>query len=236
VLLVTARHIVDPAWAHCPDSQPQVVYLRLNTKKYDAKADEVGVGFVPLPLVRQDGQPTWQHDTDDAADVAVFLLNPKAFDDFEIGKIALSDFATEEEAKQRVPTDPVISAGLLLGYSGVKRNYPVLKFGHISTEPDEKISNPCVKDGGTTPMHLWLLSINLMPGSSGSPIFYVPEGANNSSFGGGRATLIGLQSISYFGFDVSGMTPAQYIVETIEGMKLTDADLYRGPLDKKPNQ
>jgi hypothetical protein len=44
--------------------------------------------------------------------------------------------------------------------------------------------------------------------------------------------MIGLQSISYIGFDVSGMTPVQYIFETITAMKLlVGADFHRGPVD-----
>jgi hypothetical protein len=233
LLLVTARHIVDPAWAHCPDSQPQMIYFRLNTKNYDPSKEGDGFAFVAAPIL-QDGKPRWSS-SDDSTDVAVFLLNPKVFEPYDIAAIPLSDFATDQETKQRLPTDSVISAGLLLGYSGVKRNYPILQFGHISTQPEEQILTPCVKDGGTTPMRLWLLSINLMPGSSGSPIFYVPEGANNVSFGG-RTALIGLQSVSFIGFDVSGMTPAQYIFDTISKMPLlVGADFYRGPSDLRPS-
>ena len=232
LLLVTARHVVDPAWAHCPDSQPQTIYLRLNTKNYDPQGDRAGFAYIRAPIM-QDGKPRWVS-SDDSTDVAVFLLDAKVFEPYDFDAIPISDFATEQEATQRRPTDQVISAGLLLGYSGVRRNYPVLQFGHISTQPDEQIAASCVKDGGTTPMKLWLLSISLMPGSSGSPIFYVPEGANNVSFAG-RTTLIGLQSISYIGFDVSGVTPVQNIFETITAMKLLiGADFHRGLVNETP--
>jgi hypothetical protein len=211
-LLVTARYVFDPAWAHCPISNPEWFYLRMNTKNYDPKKDESGVGLVPIHLILNQ---TWIHHVDENVDVAVVLLNPKVFEDYDVDEIKISDFATEEEAKQRVPSDPVLSAGLLLAYPGVKRNYPVLKFGYLSTLPDELIPSQCVQNGGSTLMRLWFLSINLLPGNSGSPIFYVPEGANNASFAGGRAALIGLQSTSFLGFDVSGMTPVQYIFETV---------------------
>ena len=232
-LLVTARHVFDPSWAHCPSFNPQWVYLRMNTKNYDPKKDDTGVGFVPIHLVLNQ---TWIHHADENVDVAVVFLIPKAFEDYDVNEISVSEFATDEEAKQRSPSDPVMSAGLMLAFPGVKRNYPVLKFGHLSTEPDELIPSQCVQNGGNTLMRLWLLSINLLPGNSGSPIFYVPEGANNASFGGGRPALIGLQSSSFLGFDVSGMTPVQYIFETIEAMKLKDADLYRGLAQNRPKK
>jgi hypothetical protein len=117
-LLVTARHIVDPAWAHCPDSQPRWLYLRMNKKEYDPKKDDSGVDFSPVKIVLNE---TWLHHEDDAVDVAVVFLMPKVIEGFDTNTLSLSDFATEAEAKQRLPSDPVISAGLLLLYPGVKR-------------------------------------------------------------------------------------------------------------------
>jgi hypothetical protein len=233
LLLVTARHVFDPVWAHCPILNPQWVYLRMNTKIYDPKKDESGIGFVPIKLAANE---TWLHHTNENIDVALTVLNPKSFENFDVNVISISDFATEEDAKQRVPSDPVVSAGLMLAYPGVKRNYPILQFGHISTQPDELMAIPCGQSGGTVLLKLWLLSINLLSGTSGSPIFYVPEGSSGISFGGGRGSLIGLQSMSFGGFGVSGMTPVQYIFETIEALKLPDADLYRGLPQDKPKK
>lgn len=227
-VLVTARHIVDPGWNHCPDSQPQVIYVRFNKKNYDPLRDESGVGFAQLPL-QVNGIQIWAHPKEADADVAVIPLNAKAVTDMaDALAIAISDFATEEEARQRVTSDSIISVGLLPSYPGVKRNYPLFKFGFISTKPDETVPSQCVPNGAATFMRLWLLSINLIPGNSGSPIFYINEGANGVSFGGGRTSLIGLQSTSFLGADISGMTPVQYIFETIESLRLQDADLYRG--------
>ena len=234
VVLVTARHVVDPAWNHCPDSQPQTIYLRFNKKKYDPDKDKSGVDFAQISLV-ENGVPTWSHPKEDDADVAVILLNAqKVIESEDWGAIPVSDFATDEEAKQRVTSDPVLSVGMLVYYIGSKRNYPIFKFGYISTKPEEPVPARCVKDGAENPLRLWLLSINLIPGTSGSPIFYEPEGANGMNFGGGRTTLIGLQSTAFPGADVSGMTPVCYIFEAIEALKLADADLYRGILQTKP--
>jgi hypothetical protein len=40
--------------------------------------------------------------------------------------------------------------------------------------------------------------------------------------------------MSFLGFDVSGMTPVQYIFETIAAMKLKDADMFRGAAPNRP--
>jgi hypothetical protein len=228
IVLVTARHMVDPAWNHCPDSQPEAIYLRFNKKKYDPDKDETGVGFAEIPLV-ENGLPIWTHPKEDDADVAVILLDAQKVDEqIDWAAIPVSDFATDDEAKQRVTSDEVLSVGMLVSYTGSKRNYPIFKFGYISTKPEEPIPSKCVQDGAENFLRLWLLSINLIPGTSGSPIFYAPEAAYGTSFGGGRATLIGLQSTAYPGADVSGMTPVRYVYEAIEARKIPDADLYRG--------
>jgi hypothetical protein len=234
LILVTARHVVDPAWNHCPDSQPETIYARYNKKNYDSKIDENGVAYAQIPL-SSGGTPTWVHPKEADADVAVILLNGKAVDETaDAESIPVSDFATDEEAKQKGATDPVLSVGLLFAYPGVKRNYPVFKFGYISTKPDEAVPCQCVKDGAPSFLKLWLLSINLIPGTSGSPIFFAPEGANGVNFGGGRTMLIGLQSTSYLGADISGMTPVQYIFEALQTLSLRDADFYRGTPQNKP--
>jgi hypothetical protein len=232
--LVTARHIVDPKWAGCDEPQPEVIGMRVNTKDYDPQKNESGVAFVRIDLF-ENGTPLWRHHTDDNVDVAAILLDARAFKNFDVGQLLIADFATEEEAKNLRATDPVVSAGLLPAYPGVNRNYPVLKFGNISTQPGELVAAQCVPSKSRL-LHLWLLAINLIPGNSGSPIFYVPEGANGAQFGGGRPMLIGLQSMSFGGTDIAGMTPAQYIFETIQAMNLADADLYRGSMVKHPQK
>lgn len=74
------------------------------------------------------------------------------------------------------------------------------------------------------PLSVWFIAINLIGGNSGSPIVSVPR-----MFSGDRALLVGLQSMTIEGSDISGMTPSDRIFEIIEKLNLPDADLYRGP-------
>ena len=69
-------------------------------------------------------------------------------------------------------------------------------------------------------------------GNSGSPIFAIPAGGAGILFGGGRAMLVGVQSMSIFLADVAGMTPANYIFDVVEKLGLSDANLKRGEPDK----
>ena len=51
-MLVTARHVVDPEWAHCAATNPTKLFLRLNTKNYDPEKDATGVGLQPAAASR----------------------------------------------------------------------------------------------------------------------------------------------------------------------------------------
>jgi hypothetical protein len=228
--LVTARHMVDPNWAGCSGPEPTRLSLRYNKKNYDPTKDSTGVDFARLPLISDDGKTNyWYHPSDDNADVAVVALQGHILDE-NLDELILpvSSFATDKELRDRSSSDPVISLGLLPAFTGSKRNYPIAKFGHISTIPDEMVAVPC-QTPAVRSLHLWFLAINLVPGNSGSAIFYIPEDSNNVSSGGGRAVLLGLQSTSFPGADVSGMTPVNYIHDAIKNAikekGLRDADL-----------
>ncbi len=232
-LLVTARHMIEPQWALCPNPNPKRLYIRLNKKDYSAATDAEGVGYVPL-TVAQDNQPSWMVHDDPQVDVAITILNPKSFESYDTSAVPLSVFATPEELHGLNVGTFVISAGLIPGASGKNRNYPIFKFGYVSSIPDEPIDTSCAPGGQTQPRKVWLVAANLVPGNSGSPIFVVPAGANGILIGGGRAMLVGLQSISLVLADISGMTQAEYIFDVVKKLNLNDADLYRGANDKKP--
>jgi len=156
------------------------------------------------------------------------------FNNFDFDVVPVSSFATEQEAKSLSISESVVSAGLLPAFPGSARNYPLFKFGNISNVPSEPLPVPCHEPGPKNlvyrprMMNLWLLAINLVPGNSGSPIFFAPAGANGVMLGAGRAMLIGLQSIAILGADVAGMTPAESIFRAITNIGLEGPDFYRG--------
>lgn len=233
-LLVTARHVVDPKWDNCDEPNPDSIFLRLNMHAFDPAHDQTGVGYVKIDLTSS-GKPLFAVGGDDA-DVAVIRLNPSQFDaaKYDVGTIPLSVFGTPDELKQLSIGDDLLTAGLMPMFPGLRRNYPIFKFGKISDVLDETVPLSCPKPTGPPrQIKAWLIAANSFPGSSGSPIFYVPAGANNISFGGGRAFVAGLQSNTFgaagLGLaDVAGMTPAAVIFDTIQSMNLPNADLYRG--------
>ena len=236
LFLITARHIFDPAWAYCSGSQPDLVYMRVNTKNYDPTKDMTGVEYLPVHLVRNGIKQYFVRDDDDKVDAAVVDVGLE----FQQGKydavpMRISVFASSEEIKRLQIGDSVASAGLLPGKSGERRNYPFFKFGEISNVPDESTWMSCEK--GMPELRLesaWFIAASLVGGNSGSPIFYVPlpmclPGSGMTCTRGlNRGAVIGVQSSSFDGADVAGMTPIEDVFKIIEQHSLLGVDLYRG--------
>jgi hypothetical protein len=223
--LVTARHVVDPVWASCPPHRnPSRIFIRFNKAKFDPAVDEDGVEYVPVDLVADGPQKSIFTSPDLSVDAAVTGL-PLSLsqENFEFDSISSDLFATTEETKQLGTGIEIVSAGMLPAFPGVHRNYPIFKFGHISAKPDERTRISCAPSEPPMLLRVWFIAANLVAGNSGSPIFSMPR-----MFTGDRAVLIGLQSISFDGSDVAGITPVQYIYEILESMRKPDWDLRQG--------
>jgi hypothetical protein len=232
-VLVTARHMFDPAWANCGVPNPSIIYMRLNKKSYTPSSNESGFDFVPINLVEQ-GVPTWSHHTQDDIDAAVVSLPKDLGQEFDLVLIPVEFFPTDAELAAQGIGDPVMSAGLMPALPGIRRNYPIFKFGQISNIPSENVETRCSPQEPTFFVKVWLIAANLIPGNSGSPIFHVPLGGSGVSIGGTRPMLLGVQSMSFGGADVAGMTPINFVYEILQGLALPDADLHRGPQPTTP--
>ena len=190
ILLVTARHIVDPEWAKCGTSNPQIIYARLNKLDTTGK----GITFIPLPLV-QNAKPVWTHPSEGMADAAVMVVpDPDAtLRGVDAGTIPISDFPTDDEMMAIGVGDQIVSAGLVPGFSGSNRNRAFFKFGYISSISDDDIETRCAPQ---TPYNIrgWFLAANLVSGNSGSPVFFVPPGGAGVTFGSPvrRTVLLGI--------------------------------------------
>jgi hypothetical protein len=234
--LVTARHILDPAWNYCSTPNPQRVFMRMNKKNYDPTKGESGVQAFPIQLI-ENGKTQYFVSDDPLVDAAVVNLDWKNYppDQYDYVALELAVFANPSEIKALSIGDWVVSAGLIPGTSGEKRNYPFFKFGNISSIPGEPIWSQCEPNMPALRLErVWFIAANLVPGNSGSPIFYVPAGAGGIIIGSNiRTVLIGVQSTSILLADVSGMTPIQDVFKIIEA-HAPDADLYRGSPDQRP--
>jgi hypothetical protein len=223
----------DRTWAGCGSPNPIRVFARLNKRDYDPEKGGTGVEYVPLDITDSDG-PRWKKHSDDAVDAAVFLVSgtaafTAAFKDIAFDAILLSDFATEEEMSRLLEGFQVVSAGLLPAQPGSRRNYPFFKFGHISNRIAEEVEVRCTPQSAPRLTRLWFIAANLVPGNSGSPIFHVKLSPPGIRFSGEmRTMLVGVQSISFSGADIAGMTPISFVYDIVKSMKLPDTDLRRG--------
>jgi hypothetical protein len=216
IILVTARHMADPVWLGCPPNAELIAHF--NKTQFDPAKDESGV--VELSLKQQQ----WIYPDDDSVDIAFTLLDSKKYEDLDSENRGLlfSQLPSATEANSVEIGTAVASAGLLPGIPGAKRNYPIFKFGNISSIPLEKIPvQGC--SGATKLMTEWLIAASLVGGNSGSPI------VRTAPFGEtGRPFLLGVQSISFSGpggeFDVAGMAPIRFLVDRIREMP-GEADL-----------
>ena len=236
VLLITARHIVDPNWAYCSESKRDLVYVRVNKANYDPKNDETGVEYLPIHLIENGKKKYLIRDDDDEVDAAVVPFDAKAYSQkkYDYMPLMLSVLASTDEMKNIEIGDTVVSAGLIPEKSGENRNYPFFKFGNVSNIPEEPTWASCDRKPALRLERVWFIASNLVGGNSGSPIFFVPTSTGRR--GGGnffsgedarRACLIGIQSLSFDGADIAGMTPIEDAFKIIE-QKIPGIDLYRG--------
>jgi hypothetical protein len=232
-VLVTARHIVDPQWAKCQGGNPTTLYARLNKKKYAPETDSTGIGFVKIPL-QIGNRLMWSHHPDNHIDAAVIMFNAPIFDEYDVESIGVSEFPTEAEWTGVSVGDRLTSTGLMPAFPGNRRNYPVFKFGEVSSIPKEDVETSCAPGMlPQFPVRIWFVSMNQVPGSSGAPIFYFPllvpgKGITVSGMIT-RAMLVGVQSISFLGADIAGMTPIKYVYEILVALNFPNADMQRGP-------
>jgi len=98
-LLVTARHIADPAWAGCPAQAGQLTAV-FNRKDYNPAADATGT--IEVSLVPRPGTSIWTFPSDDSVDIAVTVLDGNQFDKLGVENqgVRISDFPSKDELKQ----------------------------------------------------------------------------------------------------------------------------------------
>jgi hypothetical protein len=164
VVLVTARHMVDPLWTGCPANYSTLV-ARFNKKTYDPKSN--GPGTVDYDLTPDLTTGLWIVPEDDSVDIAYKLLDMSKVDSLGAEYIALllTNFPKPDELKNIDSGSQVMSAGLFLGASGKLRNYPIFKFGHVSSRPAEKIDFKVCSDGKVISGTQWMIAASLVPGN-----------------------------------------------------------------------
>jgi hypothetical protein len=223
---VTVRHVIDAS------RQFGSLYLRLNR-------DEGGIHDVEVP------QDQWMcHPNTDAA-VAPLDFEPGRFDHYFIPFDMLP--TDEAIAAQGVGEgDEVFCVGLFTPHPGSQRTQPIVRFGHVSLMPYEKM-NVRLSPGDTasSPVDAYLVEAHSWGGQSGSPAFvYLAPHRHPGRLvigGGPRFLLLGVVHGHHeihapvdFSGDVLGtgkvpisagvaiVVPAQKIIDVIMGPELAE--------------
>lgn len=214
--LVTARHVIDPEWAHCQKPEPAEIVVRFNKQ-------EGGLGYETLTL-KKNGRRLFFVPDDDSIDLALVLLTSKAVPNLPTYKffdIPFRILTTDAEAAALTTNQAVMTAGLLPDFPGEEKNYPVFKTGVLSSMPAEPIETDCENPLDPIAIRVWLISAALIQGTSGAPVFTVVDrgpGAEHSP------VVLGVQSMAWPDKGVAGVTPASELVKLVR-RATTDFDL-----------
>lgn len=221
MFLVTARHIVDGEWMGNSRVADRLL-LRMNRKgPLVLELGESATVFFSLKDQR------WFYPEGDCIDIAFTKISKEnlAASGAHVQALGSDALASRIEADGMRVGDQIVSAGLLSGASGNLANYPIFKWGNISSFHGEPIPIHC-PDGKIVNLFEALVAASLVPGNSGSPIFVLPNERHPN-----RIFLAGVQSISFIGDDVAGMAPIRSLIDSLRLLK-NEPDFDLGPPDK----
>ena len=234
VALITARHVVDPKWAHCENKDFKSYALRLNKLPIVGKPQQVG--YFNLSYSGS-ADHTFTTPDDDSIDAAVYVLFfTGELKQYDFGEIPMTWFATDEEIAALKDEDKIFTAGLNPNHVAENENTLPITAGYISSVNDKPLNADCKEEDDNDldmndikALKVWMLALLPRPprGFSGAPIFAIINRTVGTKSGEGNA-LVGLQSMNLGNF--SGMTPVSGIVSTLKKATATypEADLRRG--------
>ncbi len=196
--VVTNKHMVrepgpDGSLGHGPFLKS--ILIRLNTKK---PLVDSGVSFTygTAPVIFDSGDlNVLVHPTDPFVDLAVIpvQLDPETLDYFTVGTSLFATKALIDE-KHLDESNEVVFAGLFAPYTGIHRNYPVVRHGKLAMMSDERIPwTPGVTED------LFLADVMSFGGNSGSPVF-IRTGGDNQAIGNYEYFLLGVMQ-GYYSVD-----------------------------------
>lgn len=226
--LVTARHVVDPEWAHCAAKNPASIEIRLNKRSG-------GVGYETIPLGAGSARRFVTPD-DGTSDLAVILLDRLLIPNLDAYKFIDLPFRllpTEAELQTMRTDQKVMTAGLPARLPLEFRTYPISDTGVLSKMPAQPVEIGCGTNSRSNPLvnplHVWFISAPVPQGVSGAPVYTAMARDLDSTQ---TPVLVGIQSVAWPEKGVAGITPAAALgdlVMTALGRSRPEMDLYRGP-------
>ena len=178
--LVTAKHMIRQS---TPDHKPGP-YAKNVTVVFNNIAPRGASGELRdqwnTDIIDSRGDLRWFVDTSDpVADVALRNVSIDAnivdFKTIPQDWFATKSFVSEKHISEN---DEVLFSGLFTAFSGSKRNYPVVRHGHLALLPGEDV--PVDNDKPDKETQIYMAEVTSFGGNSGSPVFLRLGGVRES--------------------------------------------------------
>jgi hypothetical protein len=212
--LVTARHVVDPEWAHCAGPNPLSIQIRLN-KRFG------GVGYESIPL-ESNHAPRFFTASDSTSDLAVLELDQQLIprlDQYKFIDIPFAMLPTPDEMQTVQTTQQIMTAGLRSREVNDLALYPELHPGILATMPAAPIDIRCGTSASPRPLHMWFISATGPQGASGAPVYTLinrdPTLVNRERGKPETPVLLGIQSVAWPERGLAGITPSAVLADLI---------------------
>ena len=211
--LVTARHVVDPTWAHCSIQNPSSIQVRLNRRSG-------GVGYENIVLEVRHRRHFFTP-SDSTADLAVIPLDKELIPNLESYKFFDTPFrllpsqselreiaSSQPNGASDMPRRQLVTASLRSQIPASVGEFPLFDSGILSDITNQPVNIQCGSSGSSPiprPLHVWMIDASLPDGVSGAPVYAsIVRGGQVSR----TAVLLGIQSITWPDRGVAGITPA----------------------------
>jgi hypothetical protein len=216
--LVTARHVVDPAWAHCSNQNPTSIEVRLNRRSG-------GVGYERIPLRDPGAHPDVRRyfiPADGASDIAIIPLDDRLIPNLDSYKFVDTPFSllpTESDLRTLVATQQVVTASLRSQVPAEINDFPVSDSGVLSSTTSDPVNIRCGSNSPARALHVWFIDAPIRQGVSGAPVYtsVVREGETTPT-----AVLLGVQAIAWPDRGLAGITPSSALEQLVRVALLDD--------------
>lgn len=207
--LVTARHVVDPEWARCGETNPSAIAVRFN--RWDG-----GVGYETLTL-ESHGAHQFLTAEDDVTDLALIPLSADTvpgLERYKLEETTLTMLPTAVELNALRREEQIVTAGVSSPKLAGLRDSPISASGMIASDlSGASVGVRCTAASPVRSIHMWLIDTSVERGVSGAPVYAaVARGPNQLM----TPVLVGVQSVVWPDRGQAGITPVAALRDLAE--------------------
>lgn len=213
--LVTARHVVDPEWAHCKTKNPHSITVRFNRRSG-------GVGYELIQLEAHD-EPTFITAKDDLTDLALLPISSETvarLSDYRMVETHFENLPTETELGMLKKEQQIVTVGVSRAKLAGLTDSPISQPGLIATNVSGgRMGVRCAVESQVKPIQMWLIDAAVEPGVSGAPVYAALTRAPSNS---AIPVLVGIQAVVWPDKGRAGITPVSALRNLIEQKRIRD--------------